>query len=72
MEKENPPILLKGKHTDKVPMENSMKISQNVKNRATTFLGIYPNNIKTLIWKEICPYMFTRAIVKNSQTMGTM
>lgn len=49
MEKENPPILLKGKHTDKVPMENSMKISQNVKNRATTFLGIYPNNTKTLI-----------------------
>ena len=48
-------------------MENSIEVSLKIKivlvcNLAILFLGIYPKEMKTLIWKEICTLMFIAAL----------
>ena len=48
-------------------VENSMTVPQTLKiglpyNPAIPFLGIYPKNMKKLIWKDICTRMFIAAL----------
>ena len=56
MEKKESSSLLVGIQTGAASVENNTQVPQKVKNRTTlrsiTLLGIYPNNIKTLIQRD--------------------
>ena len=59
--------------TSTATIENSIEIPQNIKNRAiivpTMLLpGIYPENLKIFICKDVCTSMFSAALFTVAQT----
>ena len=65
--------LLVGMQTGAATVESSMEIPQKIKNRTAfdpviPFLGIYPKEPKTLIWKNISTPMFLAALFTISKT----
>ena len=76
MRKGKPCVLLMGVWIGTATMENSMVVPQKIKNRATiwsstTTSGIYLKKTKTLIGKDMHPYVHC-SIVYNSQNMDTI
>ena len=65
--KGNPSAPLVGRQIDSVTLENSVEVSEKIKNGTAlcpvmSLLGIYPKKSKPLIWKNICALLFILAL----------